>query len=247
MSGASPSLGCLYGVGLGPGDPELVTVKATKILGSVPIVASVAKKGASGRAKAIFGRWVSKNCRHLPLVYPVTTELHFCDPAYVAQLRNFYKDAEDSIAAHLLAGQDVAVVCEGDPFFYGSFIHLFVRLRERFRIEIIPGVTGMSGCWSAAKAPIAWGDDILTVLPGTLGHAALAGHLGTSDAAVIIKIGANLAKIRAAIAEAGRLSAALYVEHGTSEAQTVIPLADKTDGHAPYFSSIIIPGHGRHT
>jgi precorrin-2/cobalt-factor-2 C20-methyltransferase len=246
MRGASASRGCLYGVGLGPGDPDLVTVKATKILGSVPIVASFAKKGASGRAQAIFGRWVSKNCRHLPLVYPLTTELHFCNPAYVAQLRGFYKDAEDTIAARLLAGQDVALVCEGDPLFYGSFIHLFVRLRDQFRIEIIPGVTGMSGCWSAAKAPIAWGDDVLSVLPGTLGHAALASHLGTSDAAVIIKIGANFEKIRAAIAEAGRLSTALYVEHGTSESQTIIPLADKTDGHAPYFSSIIIPGHGRH-
>jgi precorrin-2/cobalt-factor-2 C20-methyltransferase len=104
----------------------------------------------------------------------------------------------------------------------------------------------MSGCWSAAKTPIAWGDDVLSVLPGTLEHVTLARRLETSDAAVIIKIGTNLAKIRAAITEAGRLSTALYVEHGTSEAQAIIPLADKTDGHAPYFSSIIIPGHGRH-
>jgi precorrin-2/cobalt-factor-2 C20-methyltransferase len=246
MSDGAISKGCLYGVGLGPGDPELVTVKATKILGSVPVVASFAKKGAAGRARAIFDRWVSKTCCHLPLVYPLTTELHFCDPGYVAQLHGFYTDASDSIAAHLLAGQDVALVCEGDPLFYGSFIHLFVRLRDRFRVEIIPGVTSMSGCWSAAKTPIAWGDDVLSVLPGTLGHVTLARRLETSDAAVIIKIGANLAKIRAAITEAGRLSTALYVEHGTSEAQAIIPLADKTDGHAPYFSSIIIPGHGRH-
>ncbi len=245
MSGAPAMRGCLYGVGLGPGDPELVTVKATKILGSVPVIASFAKKGASGRAQAIFGRWVTNTCRHLALVYPVTTELHFCDPAYVAQLRGFYEDAENAVAQCLLAGEDVALVCEGDPLFYGSFIHLFVRLRDRFRIEIIPGVSGMSGCWSAAKAPMAWGDDVLSVLPGTLGQDALARHLGTSDAAVIIKIGANLAKIRAAIAEAGRLSTALYVEYGTSAAQTIIPLADKTDGSAPYFSSILIPGHGR--
>ncbi len=246
MSGVSASHGCLYGVGLGPGDPDLVTVKATKIIASVPVVASFAKKGASGRAQAIFDRWVSKNCCHLRLVYPITTELHFCDPGYVAQLHGFYTDAADSIAAHLLAGQDVALVCEGDPLFYGSFIHLFVLLRDRFRIEIIPGVTGMSGCWSAAKAPIAWGDDVLSILPGTLGRAALTRHLETSDAAVIIKIGANLGKIRAAITEAGRLSTALYVAHGTSESQAIIPLADKTDGQAPYFSSILIPGHGRH-
>jgi len=77
MTGAPASHGCLYGVGLGPGDPELVTVKATKILGSVPVIASFAKKGAAGRAQGIFDRWVSKTCRRLSLIYPVTTELHF--------------------------------------------------------------------------------------------------------------------------------------------------------------------------
>jgi precorrin-2/cobalt-factor-2 C20-methyltransferase len=245
MTAAATTSGCLYGVGLGPGDPELVTVKAAKILKSVPVIAFFTKKGAGGRARAIFGHWVSGCCQQLPLIYPITTELHFCDPAYAAQLRGFYKEAADSIAAYLLAGQDVALVCEGDPFFYGSFIHLFVRLRDRFKIEIVPGVTGMSGCWSAAKTPIAWGDDVLRVLPGTLSHADLVRHVGASGAAVIIKIGANLAKIRAAVGEAGRLPAALYVEHGTSDAQTIMPLCNKPDGPAPYFSTILIPGQGR--
>jgi precorrin-2/cobalt-factor-2 C20-methyltransferase len=181
----------------------------------------------------------------LPLLYPLTTETHFCDPAYVEELRGFYAKAEASIAAHLLAGRDVALVCEGDPLFYGSFMHLYVRLRDRFSVEIVPGVTGMSGCWSAAKAPMAWGDDVLSVLPGTLGRAALVRHLGAADAVVIIKIGANLSKIRAAITEAGRLSTAIYVEHGTSEAENIVPLAAKTDDHAPYFASILIPGQGR--
>jgi len=245
MNATATTSGCLYGVGLGPGDPELVTVKAAKILKTVPIVAYFAKKGANGRARAIFGHWVSGSSQQLPLLYPVTTELHFRDPAYTAQLRCFYSKSADSIAAHLLAGQDVALVCEGDPFFYGSFIHLFVRLRTRFKIEIIPGVTGMSGCWSAAKTPIAWGDDVLNVLPGTLSHADLVRFVGASGAAVIIKIGANLAKIRAAVGEAGRMQAALYVEHGTSDAQTIMPLDETPDGHAPYFSSILIPGQGR--
>ncbi|MBO0733982.1 MAG: precorrin-2 C(20)-methyltransferase [Methylocapsa sp.] len=244
MSAHAPAA-CLYGVGLGPGDPELITIRATKILARVPVVASFAKKGASGRARAIITRWVSGSCRHLALDYPVTTELSFCDTAYVTQLHSFYEHAARLIAAHLLDGQDVAVVCEGDPFFYGSFIHLYVRLRDRFQIEIVPGVTGISGCWSAAKAPIASGDDVLSILPGTLGDAALASHLTTSDAAVIIKIGANLAKIRNAVAHAGRLSQALYVEYGTSEAQIVLPLAGKMDDRAPYFSLILIPGRGR--
>ncbi|MGH6848361.1 MAG: precorrin-2 C(20)-methyltransferase [Methylocella sp.] len=245
MSGFSSSNGHLFGVGLGPGDPDLVTIKATKIIAAVPVVGYFAKKGARGQARTILDRWVTGTCLQLPLLYPLTTETHFCDTAYVEELRAFYTTAEGAIAAHLLAGRDVALVCEGDPLFYGSFMHLYVRLKDRFSVEIVPGVTGMSGCWSAAKTPMAWGDDVLSVLPGTLGHAALVRHLGAADAVVIIKIGANLAKIRAAIAEAGRLSTAIYVEHGTSETETIVPLAVKTGDHAPYFSSILIPGQGR--
>src|ERR1700745_3485930 len=215
MSGFSSSNGRLFGVGLGPGDPDLVTIKATEIIAAVPVAAYFAQKGARGKARAILERWVGGTCVQLPLLYPLTTETHFCDPAYTQELRAFYTKAEGAIATHLLAGRDVALVCEGDPLFYGSFIHLFVRLKDRFGVEIVPGVTGMSGCWSAAKAPIAWGDDVLSVVPGTIGHTALLRHLGASDAVVIIKIGANLAKIRAAIVEAGRLESAIYVEHGT--------------------------------
>ena len=245
MSEMPSSNGRLYGVGLGPGDPELVTVKAAKIIAAVPVVAFFGKRGARGKARAILDRWLAETCVELPLIYPLTTETHFCDPAYTQALSGFYAQAETAIAGHLLAGRDVALVCEGDPLFYGSFMHLYVRLKDRFEVEIVPGVTGMSGCWSAAKTPMAWGDDVLSVLPGTLGHADLVRHLGASGAVVIIKIGANLAKIRAAIAEAGRLPAAIYVEHGTSEAEHIVPLAAKTDDHAPYFASILIPGQGR--
>ena len=245
MSSLSLSNGRLYGVGLGPGDPDLVTIKAAKIIAAVPVVAYFAKKGAPGKARVILDRWLAGPCLQMPLLYPLTTETHFCDPAYIEALRGFYANAEAAVAAHLQAGRDVALVCEGDPLFYGSFMHLYVRLKDRFRVEIVPGVTGMSGCWSAARAPMAWGDDVLSVLPGTLGHGDLVRHLGAADAAVIIKIGANLAKIRAAITEAGRLSAAIYVEHGTSQAESIVPLAAKMDDHAPYFASILIPGQGR--
>jgi precorrin-2/cobalt-factor-2 C20-methyltransferase len=245
MSGFSLANGRLFGVGLGPGAPDLVTIKATKVIAAAPVAAYFAKKGSRGQARAILDRWVTDTCIQLPLLYPLTTETHFCDPAYVEELRAFYTTAAAAIATHLLAGRDVALVCEGDPLFYGSFIHLYVRLKDRFSVEIVPGVTGMSGCWSAAKTPMVWGDDVLSVLPGTLGRAALVRHLDAADAVVIIKIGANLAKIRAAIAEAGRLSSAIYVEHGTSETETIVPLAIKAGDHAPYFSSILIPGQGR--
>jgi precorrin-2/cobalt-factor-2 C20-methyltransferase len=245
MTQAAPPTGRLYGVGLGPGDPDLVTVKATKILGAAPVVAYFAKKGRRGHARAIVDRWLCPACLELPFLYPVTTETHFADPLYVGALRSFYEAATETIAAHLGAGRDVALICEGDPLFYGSFMHLYVRLKDRFGVEIIPGVTGMSGCWSAAKVPITWGDDVLSVLPGTLGGADLARRIEACDAAIIIKLGSNLEKVRAAIREAGRESAAIYVERGTQEAQKVLKLADKTDDLAPYFSMILIPGEGR--
>jgi precorrin-2/cobalt-factor-2 C20-methyltransferase len=237
--------GRLFGVGLGPGDPDLVTIKATKIIGAAPVVAFFAKKDSPGKARAIVDRWLSAQCVELPLLYPLTTEIPFSDPLYIEELRAFYRQAGEAIAAHLSAGRDVALVCAGDPLLYGSFMHLYVRLKDRFAIEIIPGVSGMSGGWSAAKTPIAWGDDVLSVLPGTLEGAALARHLASSDAAIIIKIGANLAKIRAAIAAAGRLEAAIYVEHATREDEKILPLADKADDLAPYFSLILLPGQGR--
>jgi precorrin-2/cobalt-factor-2 C20-methyltransferase len=241
----APETGRLYGVGLGPGDPELVTVKATKILGAAPVVAYFAKKGRPGHARSIADRWLGPECIELPFYYPMTTETTFSNPVYVETLRAFYAQATEAIAAHLSLGRDVALTCEGDPLFYGSFMHLFVRLKHRFAVEVIPGVTGMSGCWSAAKTPIAWGDDVVSVLPGTLGALDIARRLGACDAAVIIKVGSNLAKLRAAIREVGREDSAIYVEHGTQEAEKIMKLADKTDDLAPYFSMILLPGQGR--
>ena len=182
----------------------------------------------------------------MPLLYPLTTETHFCDPAYVEALRGFYAEAEAAIAAHLLAGRDVALVCEGDPLFYGSFMHLYVRLKDRFDVEIIPGVTGMSGCWSAAKTPMAWGDDVLSVLPGTLEHAALGpsswhercgGHYQARRQSRENPRGDHRGRAAARPRSMSSMARA--------KPRTIVPLAAKTDDHAPYFASILIPGQGR--
>jgi precorrin-2/cobalt-factor-2 C20-methyltransferase len=237
--------GRLYGVGLGPGDPELVTVKAARILAAVPIVAFFAKQGSHGRARAILEPWLNDKHEEVPLYYPLTTEVDFCDPAYVTALRSFYENAAATIAGHLRAGRDVALTCEGDPLFYGSFMHLYVRLRQDFDITIVPGITSMSGCWAQAATPMTWGDDVLTITPGTLAEDALREHLSRADAAVIIKVGTNLRKIRAAIDLAGMSDRAIYVEYGTMENEKILPLAEKPDDTAPYFSLILIPGRGR--
>ncbi len=237
--------GTLYGVGLGPGDPDLLTVKATRVLERTDVVAYFAKAGRCGYARGIASRWLKAGCTEIPLYYPVTTELPFDHPSYVEQLRDFYAHAADRLALHLDAGRDVALICEGDPFFYGSFMHLYMRLKPRFACHVVPGITGMSGCWTAAGAPMTWGDDTLTVMPGTLPAEALRARLASADAAVVMKLGNNLAKVRLALAEAGLADRALYVERGTMEAELVMPLAVKEDDDAPYFSVVLVPGQGR--
>ena len=237
--------GILTGVGLGPGDPELVTVKAVRALEAAPVVSYFAKRGRRGNARAIADGWLPAGVEELPLHYPVTVEIPFDHPDYVAALSGFYAEAAELLASHLAAGRDVALLCEGDPLFYGSFMHLYVRLRERHPCRIVPGVTGMSGCWTAAGEPMTWGDDVLTVVPGTLPPGPLAARLASADAAVVMKLGRNLPKVRAALAEAGLLERAVYVERGTMAAEVVMPLVDKRDDAAPYFSIVLVPGRGR--
>jgi precorrin-2/cobalt-factor-2 C20-methyltransferase len=136
----------------------------------------------------------------------------------------------------------VAVICEGDPLFYGSYMHLHVRLAARYRTEVIAGVTGMSGCWSAVGSPIAQGDDVLTVLPGTLAEDELARRLADADAAVVMKLGRNLPKVRRALERSGRIGRAMYVERGTMADAVFMPLADKPDDCAPYFAVVLVAG-----
>jgi precorrin-2/cobalt-factor-2 C20-methyltransferase len=237
--------GTLHGVGLGPGDPELLTVKAVRTLEHAPVVAYFAKAGRCGYARSIAARWMPQSCIELPLHYPVTVELPFDHPAYAEQLAAFYAAASDQIAAHLQAGRDVVLLCEGDPFFYGSFMHLYIRLRGRFTCRVVPGVTGMSGCWTASGEPMTWGDDVLTVLPGTLAASILRDRLSGADAVVIMKLGQNLPKVRAALEATGHLQRAIYVERGTMEQQIIVPLAEKADNDAPYFALVLVPGQGR--
>jgi precorrin-2/cobalt-factor-2 C20-methyltransferase len=146
------------------------------------------------------------------------------------------------VAQHLAAGRTVAVLSEGDPLFYGSYMHLHVRLAHRFPTEVIPGVTAMSGCWSATSQPIVQGDDVLTVLPGTMNEDELTRRLGDTDAAVIMKVGRNLPKIRRALTAAGKIEKAIYVERGTMANGASMRLADKADNKAPYFTIILVAG-----
>ena len=150
-----------------------------------------------------------------------------------------------ALPAELEAGRSLAVLCEGDPFFYGSFMHLWRRLAPRFPTEVVPGVTGMSGSWTRAGVPITWGDDVLTVCPATLDHDALVARFRATDAAVVMKLGRHLPKVREALKEAGLHDRAIYVERGTMPDEFICPLPEKTDDAAPYFALILVPGQGR--
>jgi precorrin-2/cobalt-factor-2 C20-methyltransferase len=234
--------GKLIGVGVGPGDPELMTVKAMRTLREADVIAYFAKAGNPSHSRATIGPYLRAGIVELPLAYPVTTELPKCSAGYRDALESFYARAAANIAGHLETGRVVAVICEGDPMFYGSYMHLHVRLAPRFATEVIAGVTGMSGCWSAAAMPIAQGDDVFTVLPATLPESELVRRLAEADAAVVMKVGQHLPKLRRALERSGRLPRALYVERGTMAEEKMIPLTAKPDDDAPYFAVVLVPG-----
>jgi precorrin-2/cobalt-factor-2 C20-methyltransferase len=234
--------GRLIGVGVGPGDPELLTLKAVRALGAADVVAYFAKAGRTSNARAIAADHLRNGVEELALFYPVTTELATHEPAYRSAMLNFYNDAAATIARHLDRGRIVAVICEGDPLFYGSYMHLHARLAARYPTDVVPGVTGMSGCWSAAGAPIAQGDDVFTVLSGTLAEEELERRLAGADAAVVMKIGRHLPKVRRALDRTGRLDRAIYVERATTANAAAMRLVDKADETAPYFAVVLVPG-----
>jgi len=234
--------GRLIGVGTGPGDPELLTLKAVKALNAADVVAHFAKRGLSGNARGIVAAHMRPDVTELPLFYPVTTEIPKDDPAYRAAMERFYEDSALAVEAHLRAGRIVAVLSEGDPLFYGSYMHLHARLAGRYPSEVIAGVTAMSGCWSAVGLPIAQGDDVLSVLPGTLPEAELQRRLSDAEACVIMKVGRNLPKIRRALEATDRLRNAIFIERGTMESMVALPLREKSDDEAAYFSIVLVPG-----
>jgi precorrin-2/cobalt-factor-2 C20-methyltransferase len=237
--------GRLYGVGVGPGDPELMTLKAARLLAAAPVVAFFCKKGRRGHGRTIVEGYLNAGVIEEELAYPITTEALPEESGYRDALTGFYDEAAARLAVHLAAGRDVVVISEGDPFFYGSFMPIFHRLAPRFESEIVPGVTGMSGCWAQARTPITYGDDVLTVLPGTLPAEVLKRKLAETDAAVIMKLGRHFAKVRGVLVELGLASRSVYVERGTMAGEKVMALPPADYEGAPYFAMILLPGQGR--
>ena len=234
--------GRLLGLGVGPGDPELITLKALRLLREAQVVAYFVAKGKRGNAFGIIEQHLQSQQTLLPLVYPVTTEALPAPLSYEQVISDFYDEASVSVAAHLDAGRDVAVICEGDPFFYGSYMYLHDRLTERYDAEVIPGVCSMLGGASVLGAPLVYRNQSLSVLSGVLPHDELKRRLADADAAVVMKLGRNFPKVRQVLAELGMDGRALYVERATMANQKIVPLDEVDPQSSPYFSLIIVPG-----
>lgn len=234
--------GRLLGLGVGPGDPELITVKALRLLREAPVVAYFVAKGKRGNAFGIIEAHLQAQQTLLPLVYPVTTEALPAPLSYEQVISDFYDEAGEQVAAHLNAGRDVAVICEGDPFFYGSYMYLHDRLAQRYDAEVIPGVCSMLGGASVLGAPLVYRNQTLTVLSGVLPAEELTRRLADADAAVIMKLGRNFPKVRQVLAELGLDQRALYVERATMANQKIVALDAVDPQSSPYFSLIIVPG-----
>jgi precorrin-2 C20-methyltransferase/precorrin-3B C17-methyltransferase len=236
--------GRLFGVGVGPGDPELVTIKARRIIGAADVIAYPVARHGRGVARRIAAPYLRDDQLEIALTYPVTTGTTDHPGGYEGALRDFYDAAAAELAGHLDAGRDVVVLCEGDPFFYGSYMYLHERLAHRYVAEVVPGVTSFSAAAASAGRPLAKRDDVLTVLPGTLSPEVLAARLRTTDAAVILKLGRTFGGVREAAERAGVAERAVYVERASSDEERSIPLRE-VEGEVPYMSLVLVPTAAR--
>ena len=235
MSDGKNRCGTLYGLGVGPGDPELLTLKALRILRAAPVLAYPAPIEGDGMARAIAAP-------HLP---GGQTEIAIRMPLDAARFpaEEIYAAAVQDIAGHLDSGRDVAALCEGDPFFYGSFMYLFARLAETHHIEVVPGVSSPMACAAALGMPLAARNDVLSVLPAPLAGEFLKARLKACDAAAIVKVGRHIAKVRRVLQELGLESRARYIERASLAAERILPLSEAADP-APYFSMILVHHRG---
>ena len=236
------SAGKLYGLSVGPGDPELITLKAHRYLRQAAVVAYFAARGKSGNAFASIEAYLHPSQQRLPLVYPVTTETVDGPQSYDDLMRRFYDDAAASIAVHLDDGRDVAVICEGDALLYGSYMYLHDRLADRYRHEVVPGVCAMLGGAAMLGTPLVYRDQSLLVLSGTLPEDELIRRMQDAEALVVMKLGRHLPKVRAALKATGLLDRARYIERATMPGQRILPLAEVQPGSSPYFSIVLVPG-----
>ncbi|MEU0501330.1 precorrin-3B C(17)-methyltransferase [Nocardia sp. NPDC005998] len=236
------SSGKLWGVGLGPGDPELVTVKAARVIAAADVIAFHSARHGRSISRAIAAPYMRADQLEEHLVYPVTTETTDHPGGYQGAIDEFYAQAAERLAVHLAAGRSVALLAAGDPLFYSSYMHMHRRLADRFEAEIIPGITSVSAASAALGTPLVEGEQVLTVLPGTMPTDELTRRLRDTDAAAIMKLGRTYPAVRQALSDSGRLADAYYVERASSTRERVLTAAEVDDADVPYFAITLVPG-----
>jgi precorrin-2/cobalt-factor-2 C20-methyltransferase len=224
--------GNLYGLGIGPGDPELLTLKAHRILTSVPVIAYPTMENGKVLARAIVADFIRPEQIEVPMPLPFSV---------ARSSQPYYDIAAEQIATHLEAGRDVAVLCEGDPMLYGSFMYIFKRLSHRFHTEVIPGISSTFASAAMLGAPLTFRNDVLSIMPATLEADILRDRLAVADAAIIIKLGRHFAKVRTVLEELGLFSRALYIERATMPNQTITPISEVDADQVPYWAIVMIP------
>jgi precorrin-2/cobalt-factor-2 C20-methyltransferase len=229
--------GRLYGVGVGPGDPELLTIKALRLIQSVPVIAYQSATDKQSIARAIASPYLTGQ--------QIEVSFHLPRALEPEKAKEIYDQEVEPIAQHLAAGRDVVVLCEGDPFFYGSFMYVFTRLSEQYQTEVVPGVSSLMACPVSLGVPFTYYNDILTVLPAPLPAEELTTQLLTTDAAAIMKLGRHFSKVRDILHQLGLASRALYIERATMAQQRIVPLDEVDPDEVPYFAMIVIPSKNR--
>src|SRR2546430_3175234 len=235
------STGTLFGVGLGPGDPELVTIKAARLIGAAQVIAYHCARHGRSIARGVAEPYLRAGQIEEALVYPLTVETTDHPGGYQGAIDDFYAESAAKLALHLDCGRDVVLLCEGDPLFYGSYMHMHKRLADRYPTEVVPGVTSVSAAAAVLGRPLVEGEEILTVLPGTLPPEVLTERLAGTDSAAVLKLGRTFEKVRKAVQDAGRLDHALYVERATWPAGRTAPLSEVDPDTVPYFSLALLP------
>lgn len=234
------SIGRCFGVGVGPGDPELMTVKAVRVVETCPVIAYFCAARRESNARRVVQHHLRPEHTEMRLVYPVTTET-VPPGTYETLLVDFYDESAKRLAEVLDEGNDVAVLCEGDPFFFGSYMYLHNRLSGPYATEVVPGVSSPLAGAAVIGAPLACRNEVFSVLSGVLDADELAVRIAAADSVVVMKVGRNLEKVRTAVTRAGVLDRAIYVEWATMPNERVLPLADADPATAPYFSMVVIP------
>jgi len=230
------SAGTVIGIGVGPGDPELMTVKGARLLSEATVVAYPAPEKGDSMARAIAAPHLRADATEIAIRMPLSSNRF--------PVEAVYDRAAEEIETYLARGQNVAVLCEGDPFFYGSFMYVFARLAEDWPVEVVPGVSSLTACAAVSGTALAALNDVLTILPAPLPDDVLRARLTETDSAAIIKVGRHLPRIRDLLEELGLTDRAQYVEHATMDRQIAGRINEISDAAAPYFSMILVHKRG---